>query len=716
MASPREKKGRPPKPIRERELDDLLPQPPCPQDVLQALCAAHERYHALCRLSDNPVILCQRPGPDSPGRFRQVNRAALDILGYARRQLLSLSLAEVVDEKSEIAGLHEHLEPGQVESGVIRLRSAAGGSLLVRFKCFVLEEDDQDLVLMTFRPLREAAPAGPQQGDRGSEGLAFLDREGKVRAVSPVFCAITGYHCSELLGRFPDFLYQGRGRHTGFFQHIWQVVRDRGTWSGEAPGRCKEGRDCRQWLSISQVQGQEGDSAGYVLLVFDMEQMRSLPQPWTFLSQYDPLTRLPNRDLLADRLAQAMARAKRSNRMVALVCLDVDNFRAVNDSLGHVAGDRLLQEVARRLQKVLREDDTVARLGADEFALVLNDVQDSDSALLVARRVLGSLSLPCQIDGQELYPSASLGLSLFPTDGSDFASLLKNAQTALHKAKEEGRGGVKMFTQALNAQVTRRLAVEGQLRRALQRGQFAVYYQPKVDLASGRVVGAEALVRWRHPQGGIMPPAEFIPVAEETGLIVPIGEWVLATACRWLKAWHRRGHQHLSVAVNISARQLLWQHDVVQMVDNVLFETGLEPSALELEVTESTVMHNVKAAIETMSQLKEMGVRLAMDDFGTGYSSLNYLKQFPLDVLKIDRSFIQGVPADPEDSAIVTGIISLARSLGLEVVAEGVEQAEQVCFLRQHQCLCMQGYLFSKPLPRSEFEELITQDRRLQVD
>ncbi len=716
MASPPEKKGRAAKSPWERDLAELISHPPHPRDVLQALCAAHERYQVLCRLSDTPVILCQRPGRNGPTRLHQVNRAALDILGFSRQQLLGLSLEELADSPSEIAGLCGRMEPGRVESGVMRLRSADGSSLLVRFKCFVLEEEDQGQALMTFRPLREAVPPGSQQADRGSEGLALLDQEGVMRAVSPAFCAITGYQPPELLNRTPDFLYHGRSPQTGFFQRIWRDVLEKGAWSGEAPGRCKDGRECRQWLSLSLVQGPEGERQGYVMLLFDMEEQRSLSQPWTFFNQYDPLTRLPNRDLLADRLAQAMARAKRSNRVAALACLDVDNFRAVNDSLGHVAGDRLLQEVARRLQEVLREDDTVARLGADEFALVLNDVQDSDSALMVARRVLSRLAQPCTIECQELYPSASLGLSLFPTDGADFATLLKNAQTALHRAKEEGRGGVKLFTQALNAQVTRRLAVEGQLRRALQRGQFAVYYQPKVDLATGRVVGAEALVRWRHPQGGIMSPAEFIPVAEESGLIVPIGEWVLATACRWLQTWHRQGHRHLSVAVNISARQLLWQHDVVQMVDNVLFETGLEPSALELEVTESTVMHNVKAAIDTMAQLKEMGVRLAMDDFGTGYSSLNYLKQFPLDVLKIDRSFIQGVPHDPEDNAIVTGIISLARSLGLEVVAEGVEQAEQVCFLKEHQCLCMQGYLFSKPLPRREFEELIDQDRRLRMD
>ncbi len=716
MSAPPEKRGRAVKSPWERYLAELVPHPPRPPEVLQALCAAHERYQALCRLSDTPVILCRHPGRDGPSRLYQVNRAALDILGFSRRQILRLSLEQLTEAPSEIAGLRHRLKPGEVESGVMRLRGAGGASILVRFKCFGLEEEGQEEMLLTFRPLREAVPPGAEQGGRGSEGLALLDREGMIRAVSPAFCAITGYRLPELLNRTPDFLYQGSGPQNGFFRRAWQVMRETGSWSGEAPGRGKNGRDCRQWLSLSLVQGLEGEPEGYAMLIFDLESRHSLAQPWTFLNQYDPLTRLPNRDLLADRFTQAMARAKRSNRVAALACLDVDNFRAVNDSLGHVAGDRLLQEVARRLQEVLREDDTVARLGADEFALVLNEVQDSDSALMVARRVLGRLARPCTVEGQELYPSASLGLSLFPTDGSDFATLLKNAQTALHKAKEEGRGGIKLFTQALNTQVTRRLAVEGQLRQALQRGQFVVYYQPKVDLGSGRVVGAEALVRWQHPQAGIMSPAEFIPVAEETGLIVPIGEWVLATACRWLKTWHRQGYQHLSVAVNISARQLLWQHDVVQMVDNVLFETGLPPASLELEVTESTVMHNLKAAIETMSRLKEMGVRLAMDDFGTGYSSLNYLKQFPLDVLKIDRSFIQGVPDDPEDNAIVTGIISLARSLGLEVVAEGVEEPAQVRFLKDNHCLCIQGYLFSKPLPRHRFEALIARDRRLDID
>ena len=433
------------------------------------------------------------------------------------------------------------------------------------------------------------------------------------------------------------------------------------------------------------------------------EQLLEKEELLNFLANYDPLTRLPNRSLLCDRLQHTMARARRSGSSVALLLLDLDRFKTINDSLGHEVGDRLLLEVAHRLQGVVREMDTLARFGGDKFAIILEEVADLQKAVRVAQKVLDELSRVMTLDGFQLYVTASIGISLFPNDGTDLESLLQHAEAAMYRAKETGRNNYQFYRPEMNARTRERLLLENSLRQAVEKQQLILYYQPKIDLSSGQMTGVEALLRWPHPDLGMVSPVDFIPLAEETGLIVPIGEWVLRTACDQAKTWQRSGLPPLRVAVNISGRQFR-QTDFVDMVEGVLAQAGLDPRGLELEITESVAMENVEETILTLTALKARGVHLAIDDFGTGYSSLSYLKRFPITSLKIDRSFINEVGTDPNDAAIASSVIALAQAMSLEVVAEGIETEEQLRFLVARGCTEGQGYLFSRPVPPVELE------------
>ena len=424
-------------------------------------------------------------------------------------------------------------------------------------------------------------------------------------------------------------------------------------------------------------------------------------------ANYDALTGLPNRNLLHDRLKQAVF-AQRHAHPIAIAFVDLDHFKIINDSLGHTLGDKLLATIAERLHSTVRDGDTVARLGGDEFILVLNDQTKEDVIFRAMQRILNTVSAPMVIDGRELCITCSAGVSLYPQDGTDAETLLRNADAAMYQAKERGRNNFQFYTSEMNALVSERLALEHSLRRALERNELLLHYQPKVDLASGLIIGAEALVRWQHPEWGLIFPQRFIPIAEETGLIVPIGEWVLRTACMQNRRWQDAGLPPVTVSVNVSARQFR-QPTLVKSVGQILSETGLRPEHLEMELTESMVMHNVEAAIAILKRLKDFGVRLSVDDFGTGHSSLSYLKRLPIDTLKIDQSFVNhiGHPYEPDDGVLARAIISLGHTLRLKVIAEGVETDAQLRFLKTHQCDEVQGYYFGKPMPAEEYAQTL---------
>ena len=424
-------------------------------------------------------------------------------------------------------------------------------------------------------------------------------------------------------------------------------------------------------------------------------------------ANYDALTGLPNRNLLHDRLRQSVY-AQRLPRSIAVVFIDLDHFKFVNDSLGHSIGDRLLKSMADRLRTVLREGDTVARLGGDEFVLILNDQSNEEVIFRAMQRITSNLAEPMEIDGKELVVTCSAGISLYPQDGPDVDTLLKNADAAMYRAKEHGRNNFQFYTSEMNERVNERLALENAMRRAIERKEFCLHYQQRVDLKSGAIVGAEALVRWMHPEWGLVRPVRFIPLAEETGLIVQIGETVLRDACRQARAWLDQGLKPGVISVNLSARQFR-QEGLVRLVANVLEETGLDPRFLEMELTESTVMHNVDAAIATLQGLKSLGLSLSVDDFGTGYSSLAYLKNLPIDKLKIDRSFVRdiGTGADTEDGVLAQAIISLGHNLHLHVCAEGVETDAQVRFLKRYKCDEVQGFFYGEPVEPAAHAKLL---------
>jgi diguanylate cyclase (GGDEF)-like protein/PAS domain S-box-containing protein len=458
--------------------------------------------------------------------------------------------------------------------------------------------------------------------------------------------------------------------------------------------------------SVSPIHDREGQVTGAVIVCSDVSAARAMTMQMAHSAQHDFLTGLPNRMLFNDRVSQAIILAPRHAKKVAVLFLDLDGFKHINDSLGHPIGDKLLQSIASRLVHCVRGSDTVSRQGGDEFVVLLSEVEHSEDAAIAARKMLQTVAEPHSIDQHDLHVTTSIGLSVFPDDGHDAETLIKNADTAMYQAKENGRQSYQFFKPAMNVRAVERQSIEESLRRALERGEFALHYQPKVNLRTGEITGAEALIRWTHPARGLVSPAQFVPVAEDCGLIVPIGNWVLREACKQARAWLDAGLPLGTMAVNISAME--FRHDnFLESVFAILGETGLDPKSLELELTESVLMKRAESAASVLQTLKAKGVQVAVDDFGTGYSSLSYLRKFPVDALKIDQSFVREITIVPDDTSIVTAIISMARSLKLRVVAEGVEKLEELEFLQTHQCEEAQGYYFSRPVPPEQFAKLL---------
>ncbi len=454
------------------------------------------------------------------------------------------------------------------------------------------------------------------------------------------------------------------------------------------------------------IYDREGRAAGAVIVFRDVSAARAMARQMTHSAEHDFLTGLPNSSLLNDRISQAIALARRHGNHIAILFLDLDGFKHINDSLGHQIGDKLLQSVATRLADCVRDPDTVSRQGGDEFVVLLSELQQAEDASVTARRMLQVAAEPSSIDHHDLHVTASIGISVYPDDGLDAETLIKNADTAMYQAKENGRQGYQFFMPAMNARAVERQSLEGGLRRALERQEFALHYQPTINLKTGAITGAEALLRWTHPTRGSVPPVQFIPVADACGLILSIGAWVLREACRQAQAWVDAGLPAMTMAVNVSALEFQ-DENFLKNVFAVLSETGLDPRSLELELTESALMKHAASAASILKALRDRGVQVAIDDFGTGYSSLSYLRKFPLDALKIDRSFVSQISTAGDDTTIVTAVIAMARTLGLRVIAEGAETTEDVAFLRANQCDEAQGYYFSRPVPPQQFAKLL---------
>jgi len=534
------------------------------------------------------------------------------------------------------------------------------------------------------------------------EGIVITDPGGLILAINPAFRHITGYDDAELIGRNMRVLQSGR-QDQAFYDRMWRTIGAAGQWQGEMWNRRKSGEVYPQWLTISAVHDGNGRLTNYVGTFSDSTRLRHSETRLAYLSHYDVLTDLPNRsDLLA-----GLDRAVAGQRRGAVLLLDLDRFKNVNDSLGHVAGDELLVLVAGRLRERLRSSDLLTRLGGDEFAVVVEDIGDVEGVAALAESLISLFESPFPIPHRtDIYVGLSVGISLFPGDGNSADILVQHADAALHQAKDAGGGTFRFYSATLTDAASDRLEMEGQLRRALERDEFVLYYQPVVSLQDERVKGLEALVRWQHPTLGLVGPDKFIPLAEETGLIVPLGEWIMREACTRMKDWIDAGRRLDVMAVNLSPRQLL-RPDIHLKVGAILAEVGLPARHLELEITEGALMLKGESAVAKLESLKALGISLAIDDFGTGYSSLSYLQRFPIDKLKIDRSFIRDIPDDSTGMEIAAAIIGLARILSLEVVAEGVETAAQLQFVRERGCDCVQGYLFSQPIPGDQVADLL---------
>ena len=536
------------------------------------------------------------------------------------------------------------------------------------------------------------------------DAVMITDLDASILSVNPAFTTITGYPEAEVLGRNPSLLRSGR-HERDFYQGLWAELVSAGYWQGEIWNRRKSGEIYPEWLSISTVRNARGLPTHYVAVGTDISQLKQSEQRLAYLAHHDPLTNLPNRLLIHSRLEHALEIAERRREgRLALLFIDLDNFKTVNDSLGHNIGDAMLRVVAIRLRSRLRDEDTLGRLGGDEFVVLLEQINGPNDAVKVARNLLGALNAPFNLpDGREVYIHASIGISLYPDDGTDANALIRNADAAMYRAKAQGRNTYGFYIEDLTRVASERLEMESRLRRALERDEFVLYYQPLVAMADGRVIGAEALVRWQPPGESLIPPDRFIHFAEETGLIVPLGEWVLQAACAQAKAWLDRGASLQTISVNMSPRQFR-RDDIKDCLTKVLGDTGLPPGVLELEITEGGLMDRGEPGLRVLHDIKQLGVRLAVDDFGTGYSSLAYLKRLPIDKLKIDRSFVRDLPDDANDTAIAATIIAMARTLKLEVLAEGVETEAQLGFLNEQGCDAYQGYWFSPPMPADEFE------------
>ncbi len=643
---------------------------------------------------------------DVNGSILGANDKLLEIIGYSREDVLTGKLDWIAITPPEYRQADQKVLEAIMETGVCdpfekeyihkdghRIHILIGAASFENSHdngvFFILDITARKFAEAQLRKLTLAVEHSPT-------AIVITDINATIEYVNPKFYQLTGYTQEEVLGRTPRILQSGL-TPVETYETLWETILSGQEWHGEFHDRKKNGQIYWCLQSISPVKNERGEITHFVSVTEDISERKHSESVIRHLAFYDPLTDLPNRTLFRDRLEQATILAERNGRSFALMYLDLDRFKNVNDTLGHPMGDCLLKAVAERMRQGLRDTDTIARLGGDEFAVIVQDMSISEDAMRLAEHLLRTLAAPFFIEEHELFTSFSIGISIYPQDAVDLDLLIKAADVALYRAKELGRNNCQFFTSDMNVTALEHLLIENQLQHALERNELVLHYQPQIKLNGGAVCGVEALVRWRHPERGMMSPGTFIPIAEDSGLIVPIGEWVLREACVTNKAWLDAGFPEMLIAVNVSAKQLR-QKDFLDTVSKVLEETGLPPHLLEIELTESCVMQNPEQAIAILEALKVMGIKLSMDDFGTGYSSLAYLKRLPFNKIKIDQSFVIDVSTDAESSAIASAIIALTHSMHRIVIAEGVETLAQLDFLRAQGCDEIQGYYFSRPL------------------
>ncbi len=626
-------------------------------------------------------------------------------------QELQLQQFEIEMQKAELQRIYDELElKSRAHAAAL---SAAEDALQEETRRRLKSEEElresrsrQDQVEGALEQLRLMAKAFEHSG----EAIVITGPDNAILATNRDFSRLTGYSQEEALGKNPRILKSGK-ESPEFYRAMWETLLRENFWQGEIWDKRKDGSLYPKWLTITVFRDEAGEVVNYLAGFTDMTERKQAAERIWYLANNDPLTDLANRFSLMERLSQALEMAKRSASHLAVMFIDLDRFKDINDSFGHAIGDALLSQVAGRLRGAVRRSDIVARVGDDEFVVALARINSGIAATHVMSKIQQAMSQAYQVEGRELLITSSIGISVYPHDGATVEGLLKSANLAMYHAKAKGRNNCQYFKEEMNSKAQARLLLESDLRAAIERQEFLLHYQPQIDTVSGRAIGVEALVRWQHPDRGLIAPDMFIPIAEETGLILPIGEMVLHIACRQATAWLSEGLPPLRMAVNLSALQFK-QGSLPNLVADILAETGLDPRQLELEITESAAMDNPEATIAHLRWFKEMGIGLAIDDFGTGYSSLSYLKLFPFDRLKIDRSFVKDIETDSNDAAIAAATIALAHTLGKEVIAEGVETETQANFLGFLKCDVVQGYFYSRPQPVEEVTAFLRENLR----
>lgn len=689
-------------PLRVLLVEDL------PSDAeLIALRLHEDGFAAACRRVETEAefLAALEPPPDiiladwSLPRFSGLR--ALELLRERGLEIPFIIVSGSIGEELAIDALHLGADDYVLKDRLARLGTAIRRVLEHRRALAERRRAEDDLRLAA------------QVFESTAEGVLITDADHRIVKVNRAFTEITGYAAEDALGNTPRLLHSGL-HSEAFYQRLRDALQRQGRWSGEIWNRRKDGSVYPEWLSISHVRDDQGRIGHYVGVFTDISSLRQAERRIEYLGRHDPLTDLPNRSLLEERLGQAFKLSAHGGG-VALLVLNIDRMQRVNDSLGHEAGDEALRLLAERLRQQLSAGDTLARIGGDKFAMVLARCHSSSDATAVARRLLDAVAHPSIVRGQALTLTASVGIGLYPLDGGDPSELLRSADTALRHAKRSGGNRFSFYAPGMNAESVRWLDLENRLRRAIEGQALQLHYQPKVALADGRICGAEALLRWHDPDLGAVAPSDFIPLAEDVGLIVPLGEWAMHGACSQAVAWGRAGLPPLAVAVNVSAQQIL-DGRLPERVAAILAETGLPAQRLLLELTESVLLQESEATSRQIAEFARLGVRLSLDDFGTGYSSLSYLSRFPLHELKIDRGFVRDIGNQPKSAAIAEAIVALGHGLGMTVLAEGVETTAELAYLRRAGCDQMQGYLFSRALPASGFEALLREDRRLPVE
>ncbi|MBS0372222.1 MAG: EAL domain-containing protein [Proteobacteria bacterium] len=699
------------KSVIEGYIEDVTPR----RATLEALERTELRYRHIFEYASEGIFQTTRDGC-----YLAANPALARLYGYETPQQLMADLSDIesrlyVDPSRRDAFRQRMESHGEVINFESLVRRRDGSIIWIsenahtvrgpqgEFICYEGTVQDITERKSTEEHLRLLATVF----SNSNEAIIVTDAQNRIVATNQAFTKLTGYPQEEVVGQNPRVLSAGN-TPPEIYKEMWDSLNDSGAWQGELWDRRKNGEPYPKWLSISLVRDENGQVQNYIGNFIDISELKASEERIRHLAHHDTLTNLPNRFSLNEKLEQAIGFCHRNDMQMALMLIDLDRFKAINDTLGHHVGDELLIQVANRLSNTVRKSDIVARLGGDEFVVVLPDVDTPADAAYVADKIVAAISAPYLINGQEQRTSPSIGICMYPDDALEIGDLLKDADVAMYYAKAKGRGNYQFFTEGMNAATAQRLALESELRIGLEREQFVLYYQPQVDLRSGLIVGVEALVRWQHPTRGLVPPSEFIPVAEEAGIIDALGDWVLQEACRQLRDWRDKGLGTIRMSINLSTGQFL-DKTLPRRIHDLLEHHGLPAELLDLEVTESVSMASPDETIEVMKALTESGLTLSIDDFGTGYSSLAYLKLFPIRTLKIDRSFVKDIETDPSDADICDVTVLLAHKMGLEVIAEGVETEAQLKFLLSIGCEKIQGYLISQPLPADQAEAFLLQ-------